>query len=380
MKLLNICLFLLLSLTVHSQLILLEGRIVDTISSRTLDEVEVKLYSLDDDGLIATVYTDIKGQFFLPVRTPGLYVVRCMREAYYDKEQFVELSEEDEMIRITMNRLPGYEFEATVKELFSYTSGQLGKELRNIKIEVYNSTTGKELIVTEDDPDNTFRVNFERGNHYTILLRKKGYFAKRIEVYVDVDDCILCFEGLGTYASPEIESALTSLNERGSIISDIPMKKIIQDEAIVLDNIYYDYDKSNIRRDATPALERLVRILRRNPIIIELSSHTDSRGKSDYNMVLSQRRAQSAVDYIVSRGIKSSRITAKGYGESQLVNACADGTQCSEEEHQKNRRTEFKVTAFVEESNFDKLSLKQIIEQEKLMNSRLKESIIIMEN
>ena len=380
MKIIEIVLFLFFASLLSSQSIVLEGKISNSVAKRSLDEVEVKVYDLSDDGLVATAITDNQGQFLVRLENPGQYIIRCMREAYYDKEVFVELTEEDEYVKIDMIRLPGYEFEATIKNLISYSTGQLGNELKNVKVEVYNSTTDKELIVIEDDPDNTFRVNFQRGNHYTIMLRKKGYFAKRIEVYVDVQDCILCFEGLGTYTSPEIESALTSKNEMGSIVTDIPMKKIIQDEAIVLDNIYYDYNKANIRKDARPALEQLVKILKRNPVIIELSAHTDSRGKEDYNMALSQQRAQSAVDYIVSRGIKDSRITAKGYGESQLLNDCNDAASCTEAEHQKNRRTEFKVTAFVEESNFDRLSLEEIIQQEKLAGARLKEAILILEN
>ena len=82
-----------------------------------------------------------------------------------------------------------------------------------------------------------------------------------------------------------------------------------------------------------------------NPkITIELSSHTDSRGKDDYNMKLSQKRAEAAVAYIVSKGIDQSRITAKGYGESKPKNKCKNGVKCTEAEYAKNRRTEFKVT------------------------------------
>ena len=81
-----------------------------------------------------------------------------------------------------------------------------------------------------------------------------------------------------------------------------------------------------------------------NPdMIIELGSHTDSRGKADYNLDLSQRRAASAVAYIVSQGIEQDRISAKGYGESTLVNKCKDGVTCTETEHQQNRRTEFLI-------------------------------------
>lgn len=109
--------------------------------------------------------------------------------------------------------------------------------------------------------------------------------------------------------------------------------------------IYYNLDRSEIRNDASEELEKIVQFLRDNTnVSIELGSHTDSRGSVPYNQKLSQRRAESAVRYIVQRGIDQKRIKAKGYGESQLVNECADGVECSEEMHQQNRRTEFKIT------------------------------------
>jgi outer membrane protein OmpA-like peptidoglycan-associated protein len=84
-----------------------------------------------------------------------------------------------------------------------------------------------------------------------------------------------------------------------------------------------------------------------NPTLkIELGSHTDSRGTVEYNRDLSQRRAQSVVDYLVTRGIARSRMVAKGYGESKLINRCSDGVECSDEEHQANRRTEFMVLEY----------------------------------
>jgi peptidoglycan-associated lipoprotein len=79
---------------------------------------------------------------------------------------------------------------------------------------------------------------------------------------------------------------------------------------------------------------------------IELSSHTDCRATTEYNQDLSQRRAESAVEYLVSKGINKSRMDAVGYGESKLLNHCSDGVNCSEEEHQQNRRTEFKIIEF----------------------------------
>jgi peptidoglycan-associated lipoprotein len=107
---------------------------------------------------------------------------------------------------------------------------------------------------------------------------------------------------------------------------------------------WYDFDKSNIRPDAAKELDKLVTILIENPTIwIELGSHTDSRGNDQYNQWLSQSRANSAVQYIIDRGIDKSRITAKGYGESVPVNQCTNGVVCSEADHQLNRRTEFKI-------------------------------------
>lgn len=89
--------------------------------------------------------------------------------------------------------------------------------------------------------------------------------------------------------------------------------------------------------------ERLLPILNDKPVSIEIMSHTDSRGNDSYNMSLSQQRANSVVNYLVSKGISRSRLTAKGYGETRLVNRCSNGVDCSDTEHQRNRRTEFRV-------------------------------------
>lgn len=118
-------------------------------------------------------------------------------------------------------------------------------------------------------------------------------------------------------------------------------------DIIKIQNIHYDFDKWNIRADAKPILDSLIQVLNAYPIEVELGSHTDSRGSYAYNERLAQRRANAAVTYLVERGISPERITAKGYGESQLLNKCADGVPCSKEEHQANRRTEVKITAYI---------------------------------
>jgi outer membrane protein OmpA-like peptidoglycan-associated protein len=128
----------------------------------------------------------------------------------------------------------------------------------------------------------------------------------------------------------------------------LEMERIIVNKPIVLENIYYDLDRWEIRADAADGLNKLVSIMKDNADIkIELSSHTDSRADDHYNMVLSQKRADAAVKYLIDHGINKERMIAKGYGESMLVNRCKNGVECTEEEHQQNRRTEFKVVGFM---------------------------------
>ena len=124
---------------------------------------------------------------------------------------------------------------------------------------------------------------------------------------------------------------------------ELVLDQIYKNKEIILENIYYDYDKSDIRDDAKPTLNKLARTLLQNPNIkIQLSSHTDCRGNEGYNEELSQQRAQSAVDYLISQGIEAKRLIAKGYGESLLAVKC-NCTDCTEAQHQVNRRTTFKI-------------------------------------
>ena len=117
-----------------------------------------------------------------------------------------------------------------------------------------------------------------------------------------------------------------------------------QGDVIRIDNIYYDRNKANIRPDAAVELDKLVDLLGKYPAMrIEMRSHTDSRATASYNRTLSDKRARAVVAYLKSKGIAGKRMIAKGYGESELTNRCADGVDCTEEEHQQNRRTEIKI-------------------------------------
>ncbi|HWB62702.1 MAG TPA: OmpA family protein, partial [Chitinophagales bacterium] len=136
-----------------------------------------------------------------------------------------------------------------------------------------------------------------------------------------------------------------------TLYSVLELEKVKKGVAIKIENIYYDLDKWYIRPDAAKELDKLVKVLKDNPTLeIELSSHTDCRATAKYNQLLSSRRAEAAVAYIASQGVDAKRMIAAGYGESRLVNKCAcEGSYavpCTEEEHQENRRTEFKILKF----------------------------------
>ena len=130
----------------------------------------------------------------------------------------------------------------------------------------------------------------------------------------------------------------------GTLKDTILVEKVEVGQTFVLENIFYDFDKWDILPESEIELNKLVEIMNENPEWkVELGSHTDCRGSDPYNEVLSQKRSDSAVSYIISSGISADRIVAKGYGETMLVNRCDDGVECSDAEHRANRRTEFKI-------------------------------------
>ena len=186
---------------------------------------------------------------------------------------------------------------------------------------LYNPTSG-DVKVLKTGADGRYKVVIDQPAEYVVKAMMSDYIA----------DC-------SPFAVTEIKTGTTSSAPR-----DLLLDKLTVNKAITIQNIYYDFDKFTIREDAKTELDKLVLIMNENSVNIEIGSHTDCRGSEAYNDKLSQKRAEAAVNYIISKGIDKSRIIAKGYGESQLTNKCTDGVKCSSAEHQANRRTEIKVT------------------------------------
>jgi outer membrane protein OmpA-like peptidoglycan-associated protein len=176
-----------------------------------------------------------------------------------------------------------------------------------------------------------------------LVTKKEGTF----EIALDEDvDYLLEYSKAGYFTNKDVVSTKNYNAKDGDTIiinKSIVLDKVFEEIEFVL-NIYYDLDSANIRPDAALVLDSLANILAENPSLqVELASHTDSRGGDDYNLDLSQRRADSAVRYLIKSGISEGRLIAKGYGETRLVNGCGNGIACTEQQHQENRRTTFKV-------------------------------------
>ncbi|WP_336070990.1 OmpA family protein [Mesoflavibacter sp. CH_XMU1404-2] len=178
-----------------------------------------------------------------------------------------------------------------------------------------------------------------------ILERYKTTEDGQYQFTIDCDKSYTILAERPTYRPDKIEFETTNVTREEKEI-DLFLKPLIIDNEIVINPIFFDFDKSNIRPDAAYELENIVAVMREHPkMVIKIESHTDSRGNDNYNMKLSDRRAKSTRDYLYSRGIATERIeSAIGYGESQIINRCSNGVKCTDEEHEENRRSKFIIT------------------------------------
>ncbi len=194
------------------------------------------------------------------------------------------------------------------------------------KIELINNETN-ELVASfmSDAKDGHYLVSLPAGKNYGIAVKKDGYL----------------------FHSENIDLPATAGYKE--YVKDILLKKVEVGEAIVLRNIFFDYDKATLRPASTAELERLTKLLTDNPTIkIEISGHTDSQGDNAYNKKLSENRAKAVVDYLIGKGIKTERLVFAGYGEEKLIISDAEIAKMKtksekDDAHQQNRRTEFKI-------------------------------------
>lgn len=182
--------------------------------------------------------------------------------------------------------------------------------------------------------NNEYQFLLDSDNKYKLIINKEGYYP----------DSIL-FNTAGIIDDFTVKRTVTlkPIPKEPEIVED-EYETITTNQPIRLNNIYYDLDDTKILPDAEKDLSVLYDLLNKYPnMVIELSSHTDSQGTTNYNDDLSQRRAESARNWLLQKGIVADRIVPKGYGEQQIINRCVNGVRCPDDEHRINRRTEFKI-------------------------------------
>lgn len=285
-------------------------------------------------------------------------------------------------IEIGLNKLSNFTVQGMVFDMRD------GFPANEAKITLLNDCgkNAPEPIIT--GPDGRFKFKLDKNCCYTLRAEKEGFIAGvaeglctkstalnpalkinlNLEPYRDREGFIIALKDeetpkttgpryndiSGLYETPDGTPATFELGDGLSVKEGVlydngaPSKpsestwEYGSDGFLV--NLYYDLNEISPNATSMPELKKLLKTLRQNPDFqVEIASHTDSRGSDEYNLTLSQNRAEAVVDWLVKQGIARERLSAHGYGETKLVNKCGNGVPCEESEHRLNRRTEFRI-------------------------------------
>jgi outer membrane protein OmpA-like peptidoglycan-associated protein/tetratricopeptide (TPR) repeat protein len=200
---------------------------------------------------------------------------------------------------------------------------ETGEPLIDAKISVFDDHFKLVKEIHTDDKGN-YNIEVVCGKTYYIRAAKEDYETKEEKITIK-----------STTGKTDLPLQLSKRIKEIGVGTDLA-------KTLEIPIIYFDLDKSNIRKDATFELAKILVVMQQFPKMkIDVRSHTDSRQTEQYNIRLSDKRAKSTIDWLIKNGIEGDRLTGKGYGETQLLNNCSDGVKCTETEHQLNRRSEF---------------------------------------
>lgn len=298
--------------TIHPPMMTIRGRVVD---KKTREPIDAATLDLRDGGgrfmdeARITMLGDGRFEIEAPITNP--YVISATKNGYL--QNTVNINPDTDALDDVVLALEKYDYGAEGIVMNGETLAPIG----GAKVGLYD---GEDKLLSEEftEADGHYSFTLEPEKDYRLKVEKDGFFKQTARI--------------------------TTKGRPSTIVkTDFKLFPLDVGTVVRLDNIYYDLAKWAIRPDAAVELDKLVQTLNDNPTVsIELSSHTDCRGKDAYNLSLSEKRARSAVDYLIKQGIAKDRLTSKGYGETKPVETC-DCAKCSEDQHQRNRRTEFKV-------------------------------------
>ncbi|HEY4800404.1 MAG TPA: OmpA family protein [Bacteroidia bacterium] len=256
------------------------------------------------------------GKFLVSLPSGKNYKMHVTSKGYEDHDEIFNIPKGEKFKELDINiKLKRKE---QIVEVEGDVTDEKGNKLK-AKIEIINNATGEVIARTTADKLGKYLSKLKGGKNYGMTVTADGYLFQSINLDIPPD-------------KDHIK------------IPRIILKKIEAGKNIVLNNIFFDFDKASLRPDSKPELQRVVNVLKDNPSMkIEISGHTDNKGSATYNLKLSESRAKSVVDYLIAAGIEKSRLTFKGYGFLKPI-----ASNETEEGRQQNRRTEFKVVAIDE--------------------------------
>lgn len=306
--------------------IVLNGVVTD-VNGQPINGTLVELQ--DENGnILATSTCEADCAFNFQIEPNKKYFVVAKKEGFYDTKEEISASGEEK--EVTKNlKLAKIVKMALVGKV---TDEATGNPIPNATVTVFDNVTKKKEVYTTD-ANGSFRhlMNNKRLNENAVF-----------DIQLEADKYLTITRTYKRTLDKEGDYNL-------SLESNMRMSKIQTgvtklEDLIDVKPIYYDLGSAEIRPDAAKELDKIVEVMNLNPTMqIELGSHTDSRGSDEANQTLSHLRAENAADYIKKRISNPERIYGRGYGETKLLNKCKNNVQCSDEEHQKNRRTEFKI-------------------------------------
>ncbi len=270
-----------------------------------------------------TSMTDCESFYAFEIQRDKTYLLRATTPFYYDAEiEFKAENVRDTLFKnLVLRKIPSASFQISVFDK------KTGTALSDVAIIITDIVTGENFTHTTS-ADGTYEIplikSVKEFMNFKISVQKQGYLNKEFAYEQEITD-YKRYEFKAEIYQPELD------------VDIVEMEDV---------TIYYDYRKWNIREDAEPELDKIVNLMKTNPELrLELSSHTDCRGSNEKNLDLSQKRAESATLYIKSKISNPDRITGKGYGETKPINSCDCDVAhpCTEEDYQKNRRTEIHI-------------------------------------
>ncbi len=308
--------------------------VVDKKTGAALSNTKVDVNQMNGTESAKTnVKTDANGQFVLTV-WPNTNINFTLNRNGYDKStERVDFenrtSAEEACLEIAMKK----------KDLASISGSVVNKSAKdapisNATVTIFNSCTKKETVV-KTNRNGTFTFEGPCDCEYRFVGTKTDFIKKSKTLNSKKIACNESNKIVLGLKKPAPAKVKTPLFEGKTLYTGmiIPIK-----------NINYDYNKSDIRPDAATELDKVVSLMQKYPnLVVELESHTDARGSASYNLNLSTKRANSALEYLISKGIPRSRATSRGFGETSLLNDCQDKSSCTDDEHELNRRTQVKV-------------------------------------